>query len=96
MTLDEIIAISEGKGYGIVISRGDCIEIEKIDELNVFEDDEAAVDAAIKDGIPIIPVEELPKNFGDPFGGSYSDFRYLGWIDTPENRAAITRYCMEQ
>lgn len=86
----EIEKMSEGKGYAPTISRGSCIEIQRIDELGMFEDDEAAVKAAIQDGIPIIPVDELPENFGDRYGS----FRYLGWIDTPENRAAISQYCM--
>ena len=49
-------------------------------------DDYAAVAQAIKDGIKFIPVEELPENF---------DRRYLGWIDTPENRKHIEEYCAE-
>lgn len=60
------------------------LEIEKVDSLGVFEDDEAAVEQAIKDGVKIIPVEELPENF---------ERKYLGWIDTPENRKAIEGYC---
>ena len=60
------------------------LEIEKIDEENVFTDDEEAVEQAIKDGIKIIPIEELPENF---------DRRYLGWIDTEENRKRIAEYC---
>ena len=53
------------------------LEVNKIDVLCVFEDDEEAVEQAVKDGVKIIPVEELPENF---------ERRYLGWIDTPENR----------
>ena len=60
------------------------LEIEKIDEENVFTDDEEAVEQAIKDGIKIIPIEALPENF---------DRRYLGWIDTEENRKRIAEYC---
>ena len=72
------------KGYEIFDF--DCtglLEINKIDDIGAFEDDEEAVGQAIKDGIRIIPVEELPKNF---------DRRYLGWIDTPENRKNIAEY----
>ena len=59
------------------------LEIQRIDEMGVFESDDEAVDQAIRDGYKIIPVEELPKEF---------DRRYPGWIDTPENRAAIQAY----
>ena len=52
------------------------LEVERDDSMNVFEDDEQAVEAAVADGIKIIPVDELPENF---------DRRYYGWIDTPEN-----------
>jgi len=60
------------------------LEIQKIDELSMFESDDDAIEQAIKDGVKVIPVNELPKNF---------DRRYLGWIDTPQNRKAIFDYC---
>ena len=73
------------KGYDIFDFDGTgMLEIEKIDEENIFTDDEKAVEQAIKDGIKIIPIEELPENF---------DRRYLGWIDTEENRKRIAEYC---
>lgn len=73
------------KGYSIFDFNGTgMLEIEKIDSLCIFDDDEDAVKQAIKDGIKIIPVNELPENF---------DRKYLGWIDTPENREAIQKYC---
>lgn len=59
-------------------------EILRLDALNTFKTDEEAVSQAIKDGVKIIPVDELPQNF---------DRRYLGWIDTKENRQAIEEYC---
>ena len=72
-------------GYAIFdFNNTGLLEINKIDVLEVFEDDGAAVEQAIKDGVKIIPVEELPKNF---------DRKYLGWIDTPENRKRIKEYC---
>ena len=75
----------ESRGYDIFDFDGTgMLEIEKIDEMHMFDSDEDAVEQAIKDGIKIIPVEELPENF---------DRKYLGWIDTPENREAIKRYC---
>ncbi len=60
------------------------MEIQKDDSCNKFEDDEQAVTKAIKDGIKIIPIEELPTNF---------DRKYLGWVDTVENRETIKKYC---
>ena len=69
------------KGYAVTDFNGMGIyEIQKIDVENRFEDDEQAVRKAIKDGVKIIPVDELPETFGR---------RYLGWIDTPENRERI-------
>lgn len=77
--------MKKSKGYDIFDFDGTgMLEIEKIDEENVFTNDEEAVEQAIKDGIKIIPIEELPKNF---------DRRYLGWIDTEENRKVIKEYC---
>ena len=77
--------MAKKKGYNIFDFDGTgMLEIEKIDEENIFTDDEEAVEQAIKDGIKIIPIEELPENF---------DRRYLGWIDTEENRKRIAEYC---
>ena len=76
---------NKNKGYDIFDFDGTrMLEIEKIDELNMFESDDEAVKQAIKDGVKIIPIEELPENF---------DRKYLGWIDTEENRKAIKAYC---
>ena len=73
------------RGYEIFDFDGTgMLEVNKIDELCVFEDDEEAVEQAIKDGVKFIPIEELPENF---------DRRYLGWIDTEENRKRIAEYC---
>ncbi len=72
-------------GYGIFDFEGTgMLEIEKIDSDNKFRSDKEAVRQAIKDGIKIIPIEDLSENF---------DRRYLGWIDTPENRKCIEEYC---
>ena len=62
----------------------EALEIERVDDIGAFDDDDEATAAAIAAGVRVIPVEELPENF---------DHRYLGWIDTPENRDAINRYC---
>ena len=73
------------KGYVIAaFNITDMLEVERDDSMNVYEDDEQAVEAAVADGIRIILVNELPENF---------DRHYYGWIDTPENRRAIQRYC---
>ena len=75
------------KGYVIAaFNFTDMLEVERDDSMDIFEDDEQAVEAAVADGIRIIPVDELPESF---------DRRYYGWIDTPENRRAIQRYCDE-
>lgn len=72
-------------GYGIFdFDSTGMLEIQKIDNLNTFSSDEEAVEEAIRDGIMLIPIQELPENF---------DRRYLGWIDTVENREAISIYC---
>lgn len=73
------------KGYDIFDF--DCtglLEINRIDDIMAFSSDDEAVEQAIKDGIKIIPIEELPENF---------DRKYLGWIDTIENRKNIEEYC---
>ena len=73
------------KGYVIAaFNFTDMLEVERDDSMNVYENDKQAVEAAVADGIRIIPVDELPENF---------DRRCYGWIDTPENRRAIQRYC---
>lgn len=73
------------KGYDITDFDGTgMMEIQRIDELGIFKDDEEAVEQAIKDGIKLIPIDELPSNF---------ERKYLGWIDTPENRKTIENYC---
>lgn len=75
-------------GYSITDFDGTgMLEIQRCDYMAAFEDDEKAVEQAIKDGVAIIPVEELPENF---------DRRYLGWVDTPGNRERIVKYCEER
>lgn len=75
------------KGYDVTDFDGTgMLEIQRIDELGIFKDDEEAVEQAIKDGIKLIPVDELPSNF---------DRKYLGWIDTEKNRKAIENYCLQ-
>ena len=74
----------KNKGYAVTDFDGTgLLEIQKIDELNIFESDDEAVEQAIRDGFKIIPVCELPKEF---------DRRYLGWLDTVENRQNIENY----
>ena len=76
------------KGYDVFeFNFTGMLEIERIDELEVLESDREAVEQAIKDGVKIIPLDELPKEM------VREDLFYLGWIDTPENRKAIEDYC---
>ena len=71
------------KGYDTFDYDGlGLLEIEAIIDVDAFDDDEA-VNHAIADGVKIIPVEELPEKF---------DKKFLGWIDTPENRRNILEY----
>lgn len=73
------------KGYTIADFDGTgLLEIQRVDAAGIFESDDEATEQAIKDGVKVIPVEELPEKF---------ERRYLGWIDTPENRKAIEEYC---
>jgi len=88
MTTDELINKfnwTYKMGFGIVgFDYTGMYQVERISEVNKFHSDEEAVEAAVKAGIPIIPVGELPEVF---------DRKYLGWIDTPDNRKAIQEYC---
>lgn len=76
------------KGYDIFDFDGTgMLQIEEIGATDAFNgSDERATDEAMADGIRIIPLYELPENF---------DRRYVGWIDTPENRKRIEEYCKE-
>ena len=75
------------KGYDIFDYDGTgLLELCKIDELEVFVDDARAAKQAKKDGIKIIPKNQLPKNMP-------SDMKYHKWIDTDENRQNIIKYC---
>lgn len=63
------------------------LEVEAIGDCYPDEDwnNEACAREAERLGIcKIIPVNELPINF---------EHRYYGWVDTPENRKAIDKYC---
>lgn len=73
------------RGYAIVDFDGmGLFEVQRIDLAGIFKTDDEATEQAIKDGVKVIPVEELPEEF---------ERRYLGWIDTPENRKAIEEFC---
>lgn len=74
------------KGYEIFDFDGTgMLEIEAINDVGCFDSEEEAARQAMRDGIKLIPIEELPENF---------DRRYLGWIDTEENRKRIEAYCL--
>ena len=79
------------RGYDIFeFGNTGMFEICRIDEAYTNRQrekcsDEDCVEEAIRSGFcKVIPVEELPENF---------ERRYLGWIDTPENRDAIRKFC---
>ena len=77
------------KGYEIFdFDETGMLQIEEIGYTDAFNGSDAeATEQAMRDGIKIIPIDELPKNF---------DRRYLGWIDTPENRKTIEEYCQNE
>lgn len=75
------------KGYAIFNYEGlDLEELCAIDDVDAFKSDEQAVIEAKKDGIKIIPKEELPEDM--PYGMEYHQ-----WVDTEENRKNIFEYC---
>ena len=78
------------RGYDIFDCNGTgLLEINRIDDIywdTDVTDEDCARQAEKKGFCKIIPVEELPENF---------EYRYFGWIDTPENRENIRRYCRE-
>ena len=75
------------RGYDIFDCNGSgLLEINRIDDIyyNTDVSDEDCAREAERTGFcKIIPVEELPEDF---------EYRYFGWIDTPENRENIRRY----
>lgn len=74
-----------GKGYAIAgFGNTGILEIKCVAANGKYSSDEEAVRAAVKDGVKLIPVEELPTDFGQ---------RRLGWIDTPANRKRIWNFC---
>ena len=84
----DIVILDKKPGYVVADFDGTgMLEIQKLDDSGIYQTDEEAVEQAMKDGIAIIPVKELPKCF---------ERRYLGWIDTPENRKAIEDYCRKK
>ena len=85
--VDDWGAESVNKGYELfvsMVSNDGMVQVERIDDVGAFDGDDEAIEQAIKDGIKIIPVDELPENFW---------YRFFGWVDTPENRKAIERWC---
>ena len=76
------------KGYDIFDYDGTgLLDIERIDEIGAFNTDKEATEQAIKDGIKIIPISELPINLCE-------SMKFYGWIDTPENRKALEVYAI--
>lgn len=85
------------RGYTVMTTTGGkLLEICRIDCIWVgwgedgsteVDDDDCSIEAERSGFCKIIPVEELPENF---------EYRYFGWVDTPENRAAIQSYCEQK
>lgn len=71
------------RGYAAAIGHGNILEIQAVEAVGKFKSDEEAVMAALNDGVPIIPVGELPSGF---------EFTWWGFVDTPRNRERIKRY----
>lgn len=77
-------------GYGIFWHENSLIlKIERIDEVQAFDNDIQAKEKAIEDGIKVIPIEELPSNMPD-------EDKQMGWIDTKENRKHIKEHYKNQ
>ena len=81
-------AVFEFENTGMFEISRIVLEIERTysHEQTDVTDDDCAVEAEQSGFCKIIPVDELPENF---------DKKYFRWIDTPENRAAIQKYCDE-
>lgn len=72
--------VGADRGYSIFTNdefSDDLKVIEKIDELGVYNDDLEAAMQAERDGIKLIPIEEIPKVY------PYYCYRF---VDTPKNR----------
>lgn len=75
-----------GKDYTVVDYNGTgMLEIWKVDG-GMYGNDAEAVLAAVRDGVKLIPVSDLPDAF---------PLRRLGWLDTPANRKRIGEYARE-
>lgn len=73
-------------GYAVFDYNGTgLLSVERIDDVDAFDSDSQAAEAAIANGVKIIPPRELPACGMD-------EMRFLGWIDTPENRKALAEY----
>ena len=79
-TLIEDWGTGGDRGYGIFEDDKGLLHIEKIDELDVYDDDLEAGKQAERDGIKLIPFELNPKQY------PYNCYRFL---DTEENRKLL-------
>lgn len=75
-------------GYVIVAETlpggGNATHIERIDIVDAFADDNEAARQAAKDGVPLVPIEEL--------SGIPVDRRLTHYVDTPETRSALALF----
>lgn len=79
----------DGLGICQIEAIGDCYPTSEPDD--GYDDEACAYEAERSGYCKIIPVDELPENF-EANGHSV---RWFGWVDTPENRKAIDKYCEE-
>lgn len=82
------------RGYDIFNYDGlNLYEIEAIGDCypdDCYNDDEWVREAEKSGYCEIIPIEELPEKFIRYDG---LNLRWFGWVDTPENRENIKKYC---
>ena len=76
------------KGYDIFdYDMLGLFDIEEIGDTGAFDgNDDEAVKAAEKDGVKIIPINQLPINMPE-------NMRFYGWVDTQNNKQRIKEYC---
>lgn len=73
------------RGYGVFFSNDSTMaHIERIDELGVYDGDLEAGEQAEKDGMKLIPVNEIPDEY------PINAYRYL---DNEGNREILGLFC---
>ena len=73
------------RGYGVFFSNeSEMTHIERIDELGVYDSDLEAGEQAEKDGMKLIPMNEIPDEY------PINAYRYL---DNERNREILGSFC---